>query len=131
MQTILRLIVGFVFIIIALAVWPKGNHSTSEPAVAQSAIVTDRVKAGDFAPGQLQAHFAKHGYQFGAISEEDYLEAARKLLDAPVGNDLLEKVRPNGDVEHYKPSTNEFSVMTRTGRIRTYFIANDRYWYKQ
>ena len=130
MQIILRLILGVFFIVIAFAVWPKANHSTV-PVEQSSSVAVDRVKAGNFAPGQLQAHFAKHGYQFGTISEEEYLEDARKLLDAPVGNDLLEKVRPNGDIERYRPSTNEFSVMTRTGRIRTYFIANDRYWYKQ
>lgn len=89
------------------------------------------VKAGDFAPGQLQAHYLKHGYQFGNITQGQYLENARELLNAPMGNDILEKTRPNGDILHYRVSTGEFAVMDRDGRIRTYFKTNYQYWMKQ
>ena len=89
------------------------------------------VKAGDFAPGQLEAHFLKHGYQFGEITQEQYLQGAQALLDAPEGGDVLEKIRPNGDVEHFKVSTGEFAVMTQRGRIRTYFKTDYGYWIRQ
>ena len=89
------------------------------------------VQAHDFAPGQLEAHFQKHGQQFGVITIDQYLQQARTLLDAPPGNDVLEKIRPNGDILHYRVSRGEFAVMTPRGRIRTYFKTDTRYWMKQ
>ncbi|MBF0504599.1 MAG: hypothetical protein HQL14_05800 [Candidatus Omnitrophica bacterium] len=89
------------------------------------------VQAHDFAPGQLEAHYQKHGGQFGAITIDQYLDQARRLLDAPAGNDVAKKIRPNGDILHYRISTGEFAVMTPRGRIRTYFKTDMRYWMKQ
>jgi len=89
------------------------------------------VRAGDFAPGKLDQHYLKHGYQFGNITEDQYLEGARALLDAPAGEDILERVRYNGDIEHFKLSTGEFAVMTKRGRIRTYFKTDYGYWMKR
>ncbi len=89
------------------------------------------VQAGDFAPGQLEAHYLKHGDQLGVHTQGQYLERARALLNASPGKDVLEKIRPNGDVEHYKLSSGEFAVMTRSGRIRTYFKTDYFYWMRQ
>ena len=89
------------------------------------------IKAGNFAEGQLEAHFLKHGDQFGNITQEQYLNGARTLLDAVPEGDVLEKVRRNGDVEHFRVSTGEFAVMTKRGRIRTYFKTDYGYWLKQ
>lgn len=89
--------------------------------------VTD-VKATHFAPGELEVHYLKHGYQFGQITQEQYLQGAQALLDAEPGGDILEKIRFNGDVEHYRVSTGEFAVMTKRGRIRTYYKTNYGYW---
>ncbi len=96
-----------------------------------TSVYTERVKAANFLSGQLQAHFLKHGYQFGEITELDYLEDARKLLDASPDGDVLEKIRDNGDIEHYRESTHEFAVMTKMGCIRTFFKANNAYWDRQ
>ena len=89
------------------------------------------VRAVNFAPGQLQAHYLKHGYQFGNITEEQYQENARELLNAPAGSDILEKTRANGDILHYRASTGEFAVMSSAGRIKTYFKTDYRYWMRQ
>jgi pyocin large subunit-like protein len=86
------------------------------------------VRAGDFAPGQLEEHYLKHGYQFGQITQEQYLKDAQALLDAVPGGDVLEKIRPNGDIEHFRVSTGEFAVMTKRGRIRTYYKSDYVYW---
>ena len=86
------------------------------------------VRAGDFAPGQLEEHYLKHGYQFGKITQEQYLQDAQALLDAEPRGDVLEKIRPNGDIEHFRVSTGEFAVMTKRGRIRTYYKADYVYW---
>jgi pyocin large subunit-like protein len=96
-----------------------------------SASDTTRVQAGNFAPGQLEAHYQKHGYQFGSISQAQYLEGARELLNALKGRDVLEKTRTNGDVLHYRVRTGEFAVMAADGRIRTYFKTDYRYWMRQ
>ena len=89
------------------------------------------VQAGDFARGQLEAHYQKHGYQFGDITPEQYLAGARELLNAPAGKDILEKIRPEGDILHYRVSTGEFAIMTPHGRIRTFFKTDMRYWMRQ
>jgi len=91
----------------------------------------DHVRAGNFAPGQLEAHYLKHADQFGSITQEQYLKGARALLDAVVGGDVLEKIRSNGDIKHFRVSTGEFAVMTKRGRIRTYFKTDYGYWLRQ
>jgi len=102
------------------------SFSTQE---TQRSITT--VQAHDFAPGQLEAHYQKHGGQFGDITIDQYLAQARNLLDTAPGDDVLEKIRPNGDILHYRASTGEFAVMTPRGRIRTYFKTDMRYWMRQ
>lgn len=108
----------------------KEEAPTSAPAQTYTGYSSSDT-AGDFAPGQLQAHYQKHGYQFGNITQEQYLQGARELLDAPVGNEVLEKRRPNGDILRYRPSTGEFAVKAADGRIRTYFKADYQYWLRQ
>jgi len=88
-------------------------------------------QVGDFAPGQLAAHYQKHGYQFDNISQDEYLAGARALLSGVADNDLLEKRRSNGDTLHYRVSTGEFAVMASDGRIRTYFRTDYQYWLRQ
>jgi pyocin large subunit-like protein len=90
-----------------------------------------QIKAGNFSPGQLEAHYLKHGEQFGNITQEQYLQGAQALLDAEPEGDILEKIRQNGDVEHFRVSTGEFAVMTKRGRIRTYFKTDYAYWLRQ
>ena len=117
-----RIILGLLFLIVSGVVAPIGFQS--------ELLAWDvALKAGDFAPGQLEAHYLKHGYQFGQISQAQYLEGARALLDAVPGSDVLEKIKPaNGDIERFRVSTGEFAVMTRRGRIRTYYKSNYWYW---
>jgi pyocin large subunit-like protein len=107
------------------------QRDTSSPSITESHTNHVVVRAGDFAPGQLETHYLKHGYQFGNITQGQYLENARKLLNAPTGNDLLGKTRSNGDILHYRVSTGEFAVMASDGRIRTYFKTDYQYWMRQ
>ena len=96
-----------------------------------ASVVEPAIQAGNFAPGQLEAHYLKHGYQLGLHTQEQYLQGARELLNASPGEDVLEKIRPNGDVERYWVSSGEFAVMTQSGRIRTYFKTDYSYWMRQ
>jgi pyocin large subunit-like protein len=122
----------FLITLISICALSCSNQPTAPSAVSETNTgSTTNVKAGDFAPGELEAHYAKHGAQFGDITKEQYLENARALLNAASGQDVLEKTRSNGDVLHYRISTTEFAVMTREGRIRTYFKADYKYWMRQ
>lgn len=122
----------FLFLLIGLfGVSCSQRDTAAPPSLETHAGNVSRLKAGDFAPGQLQAHYLKHAYQFGDIEQQDYLADARALLDVPAGKDVLEKIRPNGDILHYRVSTGEFAVMASDGRIRTYFKTDYQYWMKQ
>jgi len=107
------------------------RDSVSSTRVQETQSSEATVQAHDFAPGQLEAHYQKHGGQFGGITIDQYLTQARDLLDASAGDDVLEKIRPNGDILHYRVSTGEFAVMTQRGRIRTYFKTDMSYWMRQ
>lgn len=122
-----RFIVLFVLCCCAISCSP--SDTTSQTASDQAYVPS--VWAKDFAPGQLESHYLKHRYEFGDITIEDYLNGARALLNARPGRDVLEKRRDNGDFLRYRYSTGEFAVMTKGGRIRTYFKTNYRYWQRQ
>jgi len=122
----------FLFFLLALPFLSCSKQDVSRShSLSQQTESISIVKAGNFALGQLEAHFIKHGYQFGGITQGQYLQQAQDLLNALPGEDVLEKTRPNGDIEHFRVSTSEFAVMTRNGRIRTYFKTNQRYWMRQ
>jgi len=89
------------------------------------------VQADNFAYGQLEVHYLKHKNEFGAITQEEYLDRARDLLNSVPSKDVLEKIRSDGDILRYRISAREFAVMTRSGRIKTYFKADYRYWLRQ
>jgi pyocin large subunit-like protein len=125
----LRYFVLLFLFICALSCSQKDASSPSIPESNKSYVTS--VKATDFAPGQLEAHYSKHGYQLGNSTQGQYLENARELLNAAAGNDILEKTRPNGDILHYRVSTGEFAVMAGDGRIKTYFKTDYQYWSRQ
>ena len=122
------------FLLIGSCLWAASCSSREDAASTnqqERPAIAAAVQAHDFAPGQLEAHYQKHGDQFGGITREQYLAKARELLNAAVGNDILEKTRPNGDVMHFCVSSGEFAVMTPHGRIRTFFKTDMRYWMRQ
>lgn len=105
----------------------KSSSSDTNPV----ALPIPRIWAKDFAPGQLEAHYLKHKDEFGDITQQEYLENARTLLNAAPDKDILEKVRANGEVLHYRIGSGGFAVMTKTGRIKTYFKTDYHYWLRQ
>ena len=78
-------------------------------------------------------HWEKHGSEFSEYKNaSDYIEGAKNFLhNSPQGT--LTKVRANGDILKYNPSTNTFGVMDASGSPRTMFKPNDgmKYWLKQ
>lgn len=79
-------------------------------------------------------HFAKHGAEFGHITQAEYLALAQQLRDQPVGGPILEIVREaDGVITRFDRRTDHFGAYNRDGTIRTFFIPNDgeRYFQRQ
>jgi len=112
---------------------PKGQESRITGRAGLSGI---RSLAHNFRPGQLDAHYDKHVIQqreFGNISKQEYLHMARSHLNRKPGDDILEKVRPNGDRIIYNRATNEFRAVDKDGYVKTYFKPRDsiNYFHRQ
>jgi pyocin large subunit-like protein len=74
---------------------------------------------------QLDEHFAKHGAEFGRISEQEYLRRAQLLRDAPVGGSVEEIRRSDGVVSRFDRGSGAFIAFNADGTIRTFFKPND------
>jgi filamentous hemagglutinin len=69
----------------------------------------------------LLDHFERHGADFGAISPSEYERMASDILRQSNPEVALEKIRKNGDIVRYNPSTEEFGILSKDGVIRTYY----------
>lgn len=76
----------------------------------------------------LDSHYDKHKGEFGNISKDEYLKKANDLINS-TGDDVLTKVRKNGDTLYYNKATNEFAVKTKDGFLRTFFKPSDGFEY--
>ena|SRR5579872_1639091 len=81
----------------------------------------------------LDEHYAKHGREFGNISEDEYLHRAQTLRDTPAGGSILEADKPGGIVTKFDRRTGYFIAYNADRTIRTFFIPNDgeRYFRRQ
>jgi hypothetical protein len=73
----------------------------------------------------LEDHFDKHGAEFGQITIDDYLAAAKALRDAPRSKDVLEIVRADGVITRFDKRTGNFVAFHDDKTIRTLFRPND------
>ncbi len=82
---------------------------------------------------QFEEHYAKHGREFGNISQEEYLHRAQALRDAPVGGPILEAVKAGGVITRFDRRTGAFGAYNPDRTIRTFFIPNngERYFHRQ
>ena len=82
---------------------------------------------------QFEAHYSKHGSEFGSVTKAQYLELAQGLRDAPVGGDILEIRRDDGTLSRFNRRKGYFGAYNRDRTIRTFFIPNDgeRYFRRQ
>ena len=74
---------------------------------------------------QFDEHFQKHGAEFGHVTQQEYLQAAQALRDAPVGGNIEEIRRDDGTSSRFDRSTGAFLAFNRDGTIRTFFKPND------
>ena len=82
---------------------------------------------------QLDEHYAKHGREFGNISQQEYLHRAQALRDAPAVGPVLEADKPGGIVTKFDRRTGSFIAYNADRTIRTFFIPVDgeRYFRRQ
>ncbi|HTB14481.1 MAG TPA: hypothetical protein VK752_23080 [Bryobacteraceae bacterium] len=82
---------------------------------------------------QFDEHYAKHGREFGSISQDEYLHRAQELRDAPAGGPILEIVKPDGVITRFDKRSGAFGAYNRDRTIRTFFKPNDgeRYFHRQ
>ena len=82
---------------------------------------------------QFDEHYAKHGREFGNISQQEYLRMAQTLRDTPRGGPILEADKPGGIVTKFDKRNGSFIAYNPDRTIRTFFIPNDgeRYFRRQ
>ena len=80
---------------------------------------------------KLEAHYQKHGGEFGSITQQEYLEMANDLIRR--GNEVETKTDEDGDTLFYDIEKNQFLVLAKDGYIRTFFRPDDGigYWNRQ
>jgi pyocin large subunit-like protein len=80
----------------------------------------------------LEEHYAKHGFQFGKITQDDYLRMAQQLRDSRPGKYILEAKR-RGGTSKFDTRSGWFVAYDSDGTIRTFFIPNEgvRYFERQ
>lgn len=69
-----------------------------------------------------QEHYQKHQSEFDDIDDEEYLRLADSFLGSPLGDEVHEGTRSNGDIVRYNPNTEEFGIITQNKTIVTYYI---------
>jgi predicted phage tail protein len=94
----------------------KDNNGSGEDGEEASVKFADQSK--------LNEHFAKHSSDFGSKNALDYQTKASKFLTQSKSTEVLEKVRANGDIVRFNPTTNEFGIISKNGNIRTYYKPN-------
>ena len=76
-----------------------------------------------FDVGELAIHHARHGFQFPGKSDVEYEKLAERFLLSQPGPTTMECLRSAGDRIRYDTLTEEFGVMSKQGKIRSYFYA--------
>lgn len=74
-------------------------------------------------------HF-KHAKEFGFTKLEDYSKAAKNFANKRSGNIKIFKSR-NGSIYKYDIETKEFIIISKDGKIVTYFKTSYRYFIKE
>ena len=72
----------------------------------------------------LTDYFNRHGKEFNAKTEQEYVFTAKSFFEA-TGDNYLQYTRKNGDVVKYNTSNNTFGIVSKDGIIRTLFKPKD------
>ena len=114
---------------------PSRLKQLSRPLLAALLPVLLLLAAGPgFRTQQLfDDHYAKHGREFGRVTQFEYLRMAQELRDARVGGLILEARKPGGIFTRFDSRRGWFGAYNPDLTIRTFFIPNDgeRYFRRQ
>lgn len=102
---------------------PRGNRDAATSASGSTQNI--RVNIGFRSRSQFNEHFAKHGPEFGQVTQEEYLREAQTLRDAPAGGNVEEIRRSDGTVSRYDRASGAFIAFNADGTIRTFFKPNN------
>lgn len=94
------------------AVWSTARNRTAEEGARRS--------------------FERNGADFGAATQDDYVQAVHAFIaNPPPGTETVR--RRNGDTLYYHAASNTFAVATRDGAPRTMFKPREgaAYWVEQ
>jgi hypothetical protein len=80
----------------------------------------------------LPDHFARHGGDFAAKSQDDYAAQAWRFRERAAAERLPMKLDTDGTVRLFDPKTRAFAAFNRDGTTKTYFRPdNPSYWQRQ
>ncbi len=104
----------------------KRTGSSQTPSASKSNRSDPRLRAIGFrSRSKFDAHFQKHGSEFGSISQAEYLALAQRLRDAPLSKTVIEATQKDGTVSRFDRSSGEFTAFDPDLTIRTFFKPND------
>jgi len=107
--------------------------SARDSKAPASSTATVDTRVGFTSQRALDEHYAKHGHEFGSITEVQYLRRAQELRDARAGGDVREAVRSDGVITRFDTRSGAFIAFHQDKSIRTFFQPNDglRYFERQ
>ena len=76
---------------------------------------------------KFDKHIKKHLSEYGNITPEDYLNAARELLLTPLSNDVEGFISEANFIFKYRRSTNDFVIGRPDGKISTLYKLENGY----
>lgn len=76
---------------------------------------------------KFNKHIEKHLKEYDNITEEEYLNVARKLLSEPLSDDVEGFISEIGFIFKYRKSTNDFTIGRADGYISTLYKPKDGY----
>lgn len=103
----------------------SAETGVAPPDLSEAARWVRYSNIGFVSVGQLSMHFAKHGAEFGAPTEDAYLLLAQSLRDRPAGGDVLEAARPDGVTCRFDRASGAFLACNSDWTIRTFFRPTD------
>jgi len=146
---ILLLVLGFLFgpeVLQGSADVAQGSSSARAEAPERSGGSAADLRSSHASPGaavdmrvgftskrSLWEHYAKHGREFGSISEAQYLRLAQELRDEARGGNVRESTRDDGVITRFDTRSGAFIAFHADQSIRTFFKPNDglRYFERQ
>ncbi len=116
----------------APAAQSKAPSSSTAGSSARADVAID-TRIGFTSKRALEEHHAKHGREFGSITQAEYLRLAQELRDAARGGPVRESTRDDGVITRFDTRSGAFIAFHDDKTIRTFFKPNDglRYFERQ